>query len=752
MMKKRGQVTIFVILGLLILILIGLYFYLTSKPVQPSIDVPRLAGDAGQVQEFVDGCLEQVARTGLIELGRHGGYIDPTDTTYTLRALDYNALDQSESDMAFLNRNDEKSGIPYWYYARSSKSCWHCEASTLSPPPELMAYQLGKYVDAHIQECLDNYKPFQDKGFEITSVTNTSTIAILTEESVGFLTEYTLQIVKDGETSYIERFYKEIDIPLLKYYATAVKITQSEIDTEYLDFYGLYLLGQFMGMDPGKLPPISALRIGYNTVFWSKINTRRLYESLLTSYTPFFKVIGTNNEINYTLRGRPMELKMYEAMNLPMFTDEEKQKLDLKNREINHIYSGEPIYLNVRPSDGDVISPLVIEGEDLGGVVSMDPDKSYEFFYDISYPVMVEIKDSRPGKEYSFMFALQGNIKENKLLSDWIAGFGTLPWDESYINMYTDVPIGTETTDLETGENYTYEAPQVGKTLFCDEAQRLSGTIKVRAYDALTSQALDGVMITYNCGTYANCYVGNTVYNATLKDTLFASKLPICMNGYMLLSKEGYLSKKMPLTTEYHKSQYLGSVYMDKVYTKNVTIQKHFISRIEINTSSGATVFKGYDFGPAIDLSTNDTVTITLRKITMDDWDEPWTKTIILGRDNPGNISVDLVPGMYILDANLMDYGGVTVPKNCQKIKVKGGDDMWIPEEDIKMEIAMWGGVKFDEQNPFVITPEDLMSGESIQFSIVRAPAPRCINDMNVMTLVESFTRNYRSDLYPKFY
>jgi hypothetical protein len=42
-MKKRGQITIFVILGLLILIIVGLYFYLTSRNVGPTpiIDIPR---------------------------------------------------------------------------------------------------------------------------------------------------------------------------------------------------------------------------------------------------------------------------------------------------------------------------------------------------------------------------------------------------------------------------------------------------------------------------------------------------------------------------------------------------------------------------------------------------------------------------------------------------------------------------------------------------------------------------------------
>ena len=77
--QKRGQVTVFVILGLALLIGALIYFYITTRDIRPNVNVPRLGGDAGQVQEFVEGCIDQIGRTGLTELGRHGGYIDPTD-------------------------------------------------------------------------------------------------------------------------------------------------------------------------------------------------------------------------------------------------------------------------------------------------------------------------------------------------------------------------------------------------------------------------------------------------------------------------------------------------------------------------------------------------------------------------------------------------------------------------------------------------------------------------------------------------
>jgi hypothetical protein len=739
---KRGQITLFVIIGMLLLIIVGLYLYLTYKDVKPELDVPRLSGDAGAVQEFVEGCIEQIARMGLDELGRHGGYIDPTNIDYTLTTFDYNTVDQTESDLVFMNKHDETSGIPYWYYSSSSRSCWHCEISTLSPSIGLMEYQLGLYVNKHLPECLEDFTLFKEQGLIVTSQSDIKTSALIRDSDVVFFTEYNLQVIRDGEISLAEKFYKEVDVPVLQYYAIATRITQSQIDTEYLDFYGLYLLGQHTGMDSNKLPPLSAYRIGYDTIFWSKSNTQRLYESLLSSYTQFFRVSGTSNELDYELDGGQLELGLYDAMILPMFTDEELSTLELSTKEINHIYAGQRIYLNVRPSNGDLISPFVKEGEPgLGGGIleSVEPDQNYEFFYDISYPILVEVRDSRPGKEYSFIFALQGNIKENKLMSDWLAGYGTMPWNIDYLTMYNNVPIGTETEDVETGETYIYEAPQVGKTLFCDAEQRLSGTIRAKTYDSLTGEPLEGVLLTYTCGTYASCGVGKTKYNETLNEVLYSGKMPICLNGYVQFNKQGYISKKIPLTTDYQRSQYLGSIYMDKIYTHTIHMQKYPVTLEGI-----------YVLGSPTDLTANDTVTMTLRKITIDEWDEPWTQTVILGKDNPNDVTIQLVPGMYIVEANLMDYTGITIPKECQELKVPG-KNIKIPDSDIRIDVAMWGGVKFDEQNPFVATSEELMNSESITFNIIRAPNPRCLDDMNVMSVIDYMSRYRRSELYPKF-
>ncbi len=65
-MEKRGQLTIFIILGMVILAVLVLVFFLLYRP-SPLGVVPE---QFSSVQEYVDSCVEQTLRDGVTALGR----------------------------------------------------------------------------------------------------------------------------------------------------------------------------------------------------------------------------------------------------------------------------------------------------------------------------------------------------------------------------------------------------------------------------------------------------------------------------------------------------------------------------------------------------------------------------------------------------------------------------------------------------------------------------------------------------------
>jgi len=78
MKKKRGQVTVFIILGFIVVISMGLLFAANITP----ISAPVLYDT--KVKEYVTGCLEQYTNDGLELIGRQGGKLisDENDLSY----------------------------------------------------------------------------------------------------------------------------------------------------------------------------------------------------------------------------------------------------------------------------------------------------------------------------------------------------------------------------------------------------------------------------------------------------------------------------------------------------------------------------------------------------------------------------------------------------------------------------------------------------------------------------------------------
>jgi hypothetical protein len=172
-----------------------------------------------------------------------------------------------------------------------------------------------------------------------------------------------------------------------------------------------------------------------------------------------------------------------------------------------------------------------------------------------------------------------------------------------------------------------------------------------------------------------------------------------------------------------------------------------------------------------MNISENDTVFIRFNKILKNNFEEPWTQTLIMGKDgyfNEGQMQIDLVQGAYEVTAQLMDYNGVIIPKECQEICLKSGRLDWsdllflylekecqevklIPENNISIDVAMWGGVEFNNTNPFIVSNSDLFTDNSLEFYVARFPDPRCIDDMNEPATVGKLTKRYRAELTPVF-
>ncbi|MBS3172218.1 hypothetical protein J4438_01385 [Candidatus Woesearchaeota archaeon] len=83
-MKKRGQATVFIILGIVILALFGLLFFLRGNLVSDLFNIESTkqyeSADIEPVKDVISNCVELTLLDGVEWVSNHGGYFNPVDS------------------------------------------------------------------------------------------------------------------------------------------------------------------------------------------------------------------------------------------------------------------------------------------------------------------------------------------------------------------------------------------------------------------------------------------------------------------------------------------------------------------------------------------------------------------------------------------------------------------------------------------------------------------------------------------------
>ncbi|MBI2666373.1 hypothetical protein HYX13_02060 [Candidatus Woesearchaeota archaeon] len=172
MFAKRGQITIFIILGILLVIIAGIVIFSFSLKM-PQQKVTPLQTEA--VVQMVEKCLEQTAEKAILTTGKRGGYfILPLEATTGLR-----------------------DDVPYFKNGMND----------FFPSSEKRAEEIGKYIDTMLDFCLD-FTVFEKQGYNII-VKSPYTKVVLSDVSkpqLDIRTELPLTFKKGLQTKKLEFF------------------------------------------------------------------------------------------------------------------------------------------------------------------------------------------------------------------------------------------------------------------------------------------------------------------------------------------------------------------------------------------------------------------------------------------------------------------------------------------------------------------------------------------------------------------
>lgn len=733
MLRKRGQITIFIIIGILILFAFALFFYLRGVEVEKRAEIARpvvekVPTELNPIVLYTEDCLKTVATDGLVLLGQHGGYIYPEE---------YGKFSFSEPTDADGLIFSEGSGmmVPYWFYNSNPNDANMIGLASMRPglhriraDDSSIESQLDRFIEKELPVCLANYSVFKEQGYRIEEAGEISVKSTVIPGAVTFLVDYPLDVAL-GETGVrrISQFFAAVDVDLNQIYEIASAITEAEEEFAFLEHRTLALLDVFSDTTTDKLPPITEATFDFvSTVFWTTQNVEENVRKMLMSYIPLFRFYGSKNFYQYRYRDgdyKNLKQRIYDNMILDF-----GRPTDL---EVRFDYlDWWPIYLVINDNTG-IIQPQSASISFFGFRFGM---QRYYTVYDLSYPVLITLTDSDAldGKGYVFNFALEANIRDNSAVSK--------------------------------GQRLLPATSVFEESMLCNFNQRNSANYTIGVRDSYNGSFLEDVQISFSVGD-ESCVIGATASS-------FVGSFPVAYGGLLTLAKEGYLTTSSLFdpkpADEILPGEDILEFEMNRFDTINVSVKKKKIwkyvegkkigSRFPFASPDKRT---GWFFEPAAyDLEPWEQAVVTLVRVS--DFDEEYAVSFsVYGNESR---EIQLVPGRYNVNINLLLNEFVKIPsrteEECVKRDIFGRctkkEKITIPE--INFDVLPNGGVDFsDDETCWILEGTNLYNSNKITFYAV-SPAitdipeeARVIEDLNVMNLVANYSKDNRQMLEPSF-
>lgn len=230
-MGKRGQITIFLILGLVVIIILGFSFYITKfgeKKKSAAAAKSMESKDAEIVKSYAETCLKIVSESALFgRLGLHGGYINPgSDPEYGEEGV------INPSPTSFLGNK-----VPY--YLERVTSGGASAYNTFIPDLAAIKKKLENYIAVEFEKCF-GANDFGDIGMNITkpavdyheigfdfSKTSIKVDVGFNEEDVSVHLIYPVIVKADGTEASYDSFQVVLPIRIKALYDSAAELVEN---------------------------------------------------------------------------------------------------------------------------------------------------------------------------------------------------------------------------------------------------------------------------------------------------------------------------------------------------------------------------------------------------------------------------------------------------------------------------------------------------------------------------------------------
>ena len=356
MLNKRGQVTIFIIIGILIVAGVGLFFTFQDSIVGTS--VPTTLEPV--YNQFLE-CVKENTLTGINVMESQAGYIYLPEFEKGSEYMPFS------SQLDFLG-----SAVPYWYYV-SENGFEKEQVVSISD----METDLERFVEEQINDCdFDSY--YEDEFLIDYGVVEAK--ANIKSEKVEIKLDMGMTIEKADESIFIKDHRVSVNSNLGKLYDSAIEVYEKEQDEFFLEEYAIDTLNLYA--------PVEGVEFTCSPQTWIVEEVFDELQQAIEDNTLSLKSKGgnyilNNKENEYFVVDVNSDVKFFNSVNWP--------------------YSFE-----VSPSDEAIMVTEPIGNQQGLGVLGFCY-APYHFVYNVKYPVLVQGQEGEEIFQFPLAVVIQGN-------------------------------------------------------------------------------------------------------------------------------------------------------------------------------------------------------------------------------------------------------------------------------------------------------------------------------------------------------
>jgi hypothetical protein len=367
MIGKKGQMTIFVIIAIVLVAGIVTFYALRGQ-----IFVTQIPADLQPVFDYYASCIKDEAQAAISLAGSQGGHVDPG---VYIPGSNYAPF---SSQLNFLG-----SPVPYWFYISGNGV-----VKENVPSKSQIADGISSYIEGRVNaDC--NLDDFYAKGFSInfttpvikTTIQDTNVIA-----DVG----YNLVVSKGDSSARKTSESVEVASNFGKMYNAAIGIYDKEKNEAFLENYSVDVLRAYA--------PVDGVEISCSGKIWK---TRDVVNDLKDGLVANIGAIKFKGDY-YTLN-RASE--KYFVVNLPF------------DGAVNLIYSKDwPTRVSIEGANELMIASPVGTQAGMGAMGFCYAP--YHFVYDLSFPVLIQLFEGNELFQFPVVVIVDKSMPRTGLASD----------------------------------------------------------------------------------------------------------------------------------------------------------------------------------------------------------------------------------------------------------------------------------------------------------------------------------------------